>query len=255
MIFFAFIMGLVFGSFANVLIARMPKNESIIRPRSHCPHCGHTIRFWENVPLLSFVILRGRCSACKKRISYRYPLVELLMGLLFVLPVYRYGWDFYVLLRDWPLAFLLLTLSFIDLDHRIIPDELSLGGAVYGLVSALIFGWDRWISYGVGAVVGFGVFYFFAWAYHRSTGREGLGGGDIKLMAAVGAFVGWQGVFGVVLISSLTGALVGILQGILVRSKGPMLQHSIPYGPFIAFATWIVHSFGDQPWLQSLTLM
>ncbi|MGZ3698093.1 MAG: prepilin peptidase [Bdellovibrionota bacterium] len=244
----SFSAGLIFGSFANVLIARVPQRKSILHPGSACPQCRHAIRWFENIPILSYVALRGRCSSCRKSIPIRYPVVELLTGLLFAALERRYGWSWLLVARDWPLAVLLISITFIDLERRLIPDPLSLGGLVLGLATAF------WAPIGIlqsflGAALGFGVFYSFAWLYQRITGRSGLGGGDIKLLAFLGAFVGPTGVLVTILLSSVFGSVVGIVYG-LTTSKAKLMKIAIPFGPFLVVGALYYYLFGEQLWFQ-----
>jgi len=235
------VFGAVVGSFLNVCIRRIPQEESIVRPGSHCPACKTPIRPYDNVPLLSFILLRGRCRACGEAIGLRYPLVELLTAVAFVALFVRFGItiDFGV-----AAAFVaaLIAISFIDLDHRIIPDVISLPGIVIGFVLALIGLGPSWQDSLGGILIGGGFLWAVAEAYYRATGREGMGGGDIKLLAMVGAFLGWQSVLLVLLISSLTGSVVG---GLLMFVRGEDSKLPIPFGPFLAAGAVVALFWGD----------
>ena len=245
----AAVSGLIVGSFVNVLIVRMPRRESIVRPGSRCPNCHASIRWYDNLPVLSYLFLRGRCRGCRNPISLRYPVVELLTALLFVAVVQRFGWNFLVPIRDWPFVAILLAVTFIDLDHRIIPDPLSLGGLVLGLATA---GWVPglgWSGALIGGGVGFGVFYGFAWIYERATGRSGIGGGDIKLLAMLGAFLGLQGVFVTILISSVLGSVIGLIWAASQRERSVM-KAAVPFGPFLVLGGLCYYFFGDWIWTQ-----
>ncbi len=272
-------LGLVVGSFLNVVIARLPQGRSIVRPPSHCPQCQTPIRWYDNVPVFSWlVLLRGKCRSCKAAISARYPLVELLTALLFLASWSRFGWNWSLWLRDWPLMAALVAVTFIDLDLRIIPDEISLGGLVWGLLTCFLDPRLGVIGALAGAALGFGVFYGFAWVYWFLTKRSGLGGGDIKLLAMLGAFVGVGGVFSTILISSVLGSVIGILTAVVEkrRRKGSLspglpsglssadgesvptselqasddsvLKTAIPYGPFLVIGAISYHLLGDAPW-------
>src|SRR3989338_2029905 len=194
-----FIFGSVVGSFLNVCIARLPKGESVVSPRSHCPLCNTPIHFYDNVPLLSYVWLRGRCRFCRESISPRYFIVELLMAFFSVLLLGRFGLGltFFV---NFVLVAALIVISFVDLDVRIVPDVISIPGIGLGLLASLVqYQWaiERMcnppspISSLVGILVGGGSLLLVAWAYQLFTGVAGMGGGDIKLLAMIGAFLGW----------------------------------------------------------------
>ena len=243
---FSMMIGLVIGSFLNVVVARVPQKKSLIHPPSHCPGCEQPIRWWDNIPVLSYVALRGRCRKCKTRISIRYPVIELLTGLLFLAAKIQFGFGFLLFIRDWPFIAILVAITFIDLEHRIIPDPLSLGGLVLGLATSWF---DPRIGLQaslIGAVVGFGFFYSIAWIYHRITGRSGLGGGDIKLLAMFGAFLGPMGVLTSIVISSIFGSIVGVSWGLLQKNrKDDLMSFAIPYGPFMVVGALYYFLFGD----------
>lgn len=226
--------GLSVGSFLNVVIARLPNDESVVRPRSKCPKCGHQLPWYENVPVLSWLWLRGRCSSCKTPISPRYILVELLTGTLFVAATARYGFD-------WPLVSaltcftFLIPLIFIDAEYWILPFELTLPALVAGVVLAIPQGKASVITAVLGAVGGFLAFRVMEIAgwlatsrtrvakdgTRRRVGRETLGMGDKFLLAVIGAQVGWRGLLGVILFSSLQGAIVGIARIVATGRAGP----------------------------------
>jgi leader peptidase (prepilin peptidase)/N-methyltransferase len=239
---FAFVFGAVIGSFLNVCIHRLPAKESVVYPPSHCPGCGARIRSRDNIPLLSYVLLRGRCRSCGAPISLRYPVVEALSGALLVLLLYRFGLSpalgVYV-------AFVaaLIVVSFIDLDHQIIPDVISLPGIVVGLVASALGQGPPLLDSVLGALVGGGILYAVAVGYHALTAREGMGGGDIKLLAMIGAFLGWRGVLVTLIVGSFTGAVVGISL-ILVRRTDSRVP--IPFGPFLALGAVCALAFGDR---------
>jgi leader peptidase (prepilin peptidase) / N-methyltransferase len=237
---FSFLLGLSLGSFANVCIYRVPLNQSIVYPPSSCPHCGERIRFYDNIPLLSYLFLMGKCRHCRHRISWRYPIVECLTGLLSLILFTTYGISFqYLLLLLFAAA--LVTISFIDLDHRIIPDLLSLPGVGAGWAVSL-FPWSvHWLDSLIGTLAGGGSLYLVAVVYERLTGREGMGGGDIKLLAMIGAWMGWQALPLIVLIASLTGAVIG-LGFILFSGKG--YRFRIPFGPFLSLGALLYLFFG-----------
>ncbi|OFZ78807.1 MAG: hypothetical protein A2583_09645 [Bdellovibrionales bacterium RIFOXYD1_FULL_53_11] len=245
--------GLIAGSFLNVLIHRIPLGKSIIKPGSHCPKCGKPLRWRDNIPLLGFLLLRGRCHSCDARISIRYPAVELLTALVFVAMWTRFGWGALLVLRDWPLGALLVAITFIDLDHRLIPDQLSIPGIVLGLATSWADpGVGLWSSL-AGAALGFGFFYAFAWIYEKATGRQGLGGGDIKLLAMIGAFAGPLGVFFTVMMSSITGTVIGLVWALVARRRS-LMKFAIPFGPFLAAAGLYYYLLGDV-WFRSMIRM
>ena len=245
-----------------MVIARVPHGESIVHPGSRCPRCGHAIRWWENVPLLSWLLLRGRCSGCQAPISPRYPLIELLTGLLFVGCLLRTG-------GGWPLVRALLMVGFlvplaaIDLEHWVLPFELTLPGIALALLTAIPLGRPTLISCLIGAAVAFGGFWALELGLRMLLGKEALGAGDKWLFALVGAFLGWQPLFGVLLFSNVQGAVVGGAL-LLVRGRAgppapvegapaagdddwaPGPTH-LPFGPWIAVAALEVLLLG--PWL------
>lgn len=238
-----FWVGACVGSFFNVLIWRLPRGESIVRPGSRCPACGRPIRPWENIPLVSFALLGGRCGGCRGRISWRYPAVEALTGAGYALLFLADG-PGAVLARDLVLFSLLVPITFIDIDHRIIPDSLSLGGLAAGLLLSLLPGAD-WKASLAGGVIGGGVLYGTAFAYERIAGREGMGGGDIKLIAMIGAFLGWRGV----LLTIFWGSLLGVAGGLLAMRRGEDgLKTAIPFGPYLCAAALIARFNGDTCW-------
>ncbi len=246
---FSIMLGLVVGSFLNVVIVRLPRSESIIRPRSACPHCHKLIRWWENIPILSFILLGGKCHDCKKPISIRYPIIEALTALLFVTAKIRFGWTLSLVIRDWPFMALIISIAFIDLEHRIIPDILSVGGLILGICISLIFPDLGILKAASGAALGFGSFYFLAWAYQRYTGRMGLGGGDVKLLAMLGAFIGPEGVLATILIGSVSGSVVGVVWALTLQRKNVM-KFSIPFGPFLIVGALYYYLLGDILWFR-----
>jgi leader peptidase (prepilin peptidase)/N-methyltransferase len=239
---FVFVVGAVIGSFLNVCIHRLPAGESVVYPPSYCPGCGARIRSRDNIPLLSYVLLRGRCRSCGVPISLRYPVVEAISGALAVLLLYRFGLSPALGVYG---AFVaaLIVVTFIDLDHQIIPDVISLPGIVVGLVASALGQGPPLLHSVLGALVGGGILYAVAAGYHALTGREGMGGGDIKLLAMIGAFLGWRGVLVSLIIGSFTGAVVGISL-ILVRRQDSRVP--IPFGPFLALGAVCALTFGDR---------
>ncbi len=241
--------GLVVGSFVNVLVYRLPLGKSIIKPGSHCPHCNHAVSWWDNIPVVSYLFLLGKCRFCKQAISIRYPVIELLTGLLFFAVRLRFGWTPTLIIRDWPFVALLIAITFIDLEHRIIPDVLSLGGLVLGLITCFLLDDAGWKRCFLGAIIGFSSFYALAWIYQKMSGRSGLGGGDIKLLAMIGAFLGPAGIFATVFISSVFGSSIGIGWALL-RGKKNIMKLSLPYGPFLVIGALYYYLLGDILWFQ-----
>ena len=225
-----FIFGLVIGSFLNVCIHRLPASQSIVHPRSRCPQCGHLIRIYDNIPVLSYLMLRGRCRDCGARISLRYPVVELLSGAFAAMAVARFGLGWQALLM-YALIAAFLVITFIDLDHRIIPDVITLPGIPIGLAASFGPGMISPLESLVGILAGGGSLFLVAWGYQLVTQREGMGGGDIKLLAMIGAFIGWKGVLLTIFIASLTGTLAGM--ALIFRRRGDM-KLAVPFGPFLA---------------------
>jgi leader peptidase (prepilin peptidase)/N-methyltransferase len=249
--FAIFVFGAVVGSFLNVCIYRLPTGESVVFPASHCPHCQQPIRPYDNVPILSYLILRGRCRNCAGTISARYPLVEMLAGLAAAAAVSALGLSAHALLS---FAFLcaLIVITFVDYDYQIIPDAISWPGIGVGFAAALILGEPRWTESLAGIALGGGLLWGVAEGYYRLTGREGMGGGDIKLLAMIGAFLGWQAVPVTLLIASLAGTAVGILLMLVQRGDR---RTAIPFGPFLAVGATCALFWGDAliTWYLGLT--
>ena len=242
-------LGLLIGSFLNVVIHRLPEGKSIVHPRSSCPRCRKPVAWFDNLTILSWLLLKGRCRHCKKSISVRYPVVEALTACLFLAAFHRGEWGPLLWIRDWPFLATLIAVSFIDLQHRIIPDELSWGGLAFGLLTSVLDPELGWQGALIGSSVGFVFFYALAAGYERWSGKMGLGGGDIKLLAMLGAFLGWRGVFATVLLSSIVGSVAGIGWALASRKK-EVMGLAIPYGPFLVLGALCYFLFGGQPWFQ-----
>lgn len=239
----AFLLGACIGSFLNVVIHRLPRGESIVTPRSRCPACGREIRARENIPIVGFIVLGGRCAGCGGRISWRYPAVELLTATGFAAILLVNGPGIPVL-RDLLFFSLLVPIAFIDVDHRIIPDELSLGGLAAGLILSFLPG-GEWKGSVAGALLGGGILYATAFLYEKARGAEGMGGGDIKLLAMIGAFLGWRGA----LVTIFAGALLGVAGGVLaMRKGGDGMKTAIPFGPYLCVAALLSRYFGTMFW-------
>ncbi|NVK21023.1 MAG: prepilin peptidase [Kangiellaceae bacterium] len=276
---FIFVLGLLTGSFLNVVIHRLPimlnrewrttateilteancqvtcpketlpEKYNLMAPRSACPQCNHQITALENVPVFSWLFLRGKCSQCKTKISARYPFVELLTAVTFAACAYTFGFS-------WSLAFailftaILIAGSFIDYDHKILPDQLTLPLVWIGILAALViepndilpsFAKDLPSSV-IGAIAGYMILWSIYWLFKIVTGKEGMGHGDFKLLAAIGAFVGYQNLPLVIILSTVTGAILGIAT-MIINKKGR--DYQIPFGPFLAIAGWIALIWGE----------
>jgi leader peptidase (prepilin peptidase)/N-methyltransferase len=237
---FVFLGGLCIGSFLNVCIWRIPREESIVFPGSHCPACRHRIAPWDNIPLLSWLILNGKCRHCGAPISPRYFIVELLTGAVFTVLWLVHGWT--VLTPVYLLyASALILGTFVDFDHLILPDRVTLGGMAVGLVLSLAVPalqgqtsrLPALLQSALGMVLGYGLLWLVATVGRSVLKREAMGMGDIKLLGAVGACLGWQAVLFTVFVSSLTGTVLGL---VLVATGQKELQSKIPYGPHLALA-------------------
>lgn len=238
---FATVLGLLFGSFLNVCIYRIPRDKSIVWPPSACPKCAHRIAWYDNIPVLSYLVLGGKCRNCKNPISIQYPILELLTGVLTFVFVWRYGltpWTFVVLAA----VYALIVLSVIDLELMIIPDRFSLGLIVLGLAFAWLnpnftgVWWQRELSSLLGAAVGlFGVLAIAligTWWFKK----EAMGGGDVKLMGGIGALIGWQGVITTIVFASFFGLIYAVFLMIFKGKKG---EDAIPFGPFLSLGALI----------------
>jgi leader peptidase (prepilin peptidase)/N-methyltransferase len=242
MILFSLLFGLAFGSFLNVCIYRIPLKKSIIFPPSSCPNCEHRIKFYDNIPVFSYLLLRGKCRYCHTHIPIHYPVVELLTGLLSMALFIRYGLSYQYILSFLFLIALLL-ISFIDLHHQIIPDILSIPGIFAGIAVSFIPGHLTWPDSIIGAVGGGGILYLIALVYKKVTGRDGMGGGDVKLLAMIGAWMGWRALPIIILLSSLSGIVIGG-GALIMAGKGYRVR--IPFGPFLSLGAIIYFFFGRQ---------
>ena len=239
---FVFLFGAVVGSFLNVCIYRIPRAESIVFPSSHCPECGTKIRAFDNIPVISYLLLRGTCRACGSRISWQYPVVEMLSALLtlFLFMKFHLSPTFFVLFL---FCMALVVITFIDLEHQIIPDSISLSGIVVGFASSFFLPWLGWQSSLIGIIAGGGSLLLVAYGYQLLTKKEGMGGGDIKLLAMMGAFLGWRSIPFIIFTSSLFGSVVGLTL-MAIRKKDSQLP--IPFGPFLAFGAILFIFYGRQ---------
>ncbi len=250
--------GLIIGSFLNVCIYRMPRDLSVVSPRSFCPGCEKMISWYDNIPLLSFVLLRGKCRHCQSKIPLRYPVVELLTAIAFAVVLNRYGVSL-VSLKTCIFSALLIGLVFSDFEELILPDEFTLGGTVIGLllswlvpmeglISRLLLPShlsDRWFSVGeaaFGAVLCSGTLWLVGELYYRIRKREGLGLGDVKMVAMIGAFLGLQGSLLTLILGSVAGSVIGLLF-ILIKRKD-FASYELPFGSFLGVGALIVGVFG-----------
>jgi leader peptidase (prepilin peptidase)/N-methyltransferase len=229
------LLGLCAGSFVNVLVHRLPRGMSIVRPRSSCPSCRSPIAWFDNVPLLSYLVLRGRCRRCGAWIPVRYPIGELATALLFVLVAARFGPTWRAVVA-WAFTGALVAVTFIDLEHRIIPDEITLGGAVAGLILAPVTGRGV-VCAGAGALLGGGLLYLLALLYERARGVQGMGGGDVKFAAMLGAFLGARGVLMTLFLASFVGTMAGIA---VILARGGGGKTALPFGTFLAPSAFVV---------------
>jgi len=240
----ALVLGLVLGSFYNVCIFRYLSGTSIVRPGSHCPGCGHVLAWWENIPVISYILLRGKCRSCKAPISLQYPLVELLSGILATLLALRFGlgltWLFYLILTG-----MLLVGSFIDLHIFILPDLITLPGAGIALAGSFFFP-HGFVSGLIGALAGAGLFLLIQQTYRLIKHIEGLGTGDIKLMLMLGAMTGWRGLPIMIFFSAAAGLVVSLIY--LRKGEGKGMKTAIPFGPFLSMGALLYVLWGQEIW-------
>jgi len=239
---FVFAYGAIIGSFLNVCIARLPEGRSIVRPPSHCPKCQSPIAWYDNVPILSYLWLAGRCRTCRVRISPLYPAVEILTGALAVALFLRLG-PTLAFAGYFAFAAALVVITFIDLDHQIIPDVISLPGIALGLAFSLVSPLVGPRDAILGVLAGGGTLLAVAWLYKTLRGQEGMGGGDIKLLAMIGAFLGWQSIFVTLFVGSVIGSIIGV---IVMLYEGADTKLAIPFGPFLAGGALVYLFFGDR---------
>lgn len=245
----AFILGAVVGSFLNVLIHRLPRDLSIVKPRSSCPSCGQMIRWFDNVPLLSWLLLLGRCRGCGNRISIRYPGVELAAALIAVGAVLRYGYTT-VTIEVAIFGWITLALALIDLEHQLLPDVLTYPSIVLGLAFSWLGGLAPLLDSAIGAAVGAALPALVIVTYLWLRGVEGMGWGDVKYLAAIGAVVGVQGCLWVLVVGAMAGALIG---GLLIALKKGDAKTALPFGTFLAIAV-LLFLFLPDSW-RTFTLV
>ncbi|NVM22761.1 MAG: prepilin peptidase [Desulfobacterales bacterium] len=232
---FIFLFGTAVGSFLNVCIYRLPRSLSLIHPRSACPNCGHKIAFYDNIPIASHLWLRGRCRHCRAAISLRYPVVELAAGLFAVGVFSRFSlaWEGLFL---YALVAALLVVTFIDIDHQIIPDVITYPGIVIGLLCSFLPGHITYKESLMGIAFGGGILLLVAWGYYLLTKKEGMGGGDVKLLAMIGAFLGWQAVIFTIFVGSAIGTVIGV--AVALRTHGGRTM-AVPFGPFLSLGALV----------------
>ena len=261
---FSVILGLMVGSFLNVVIHRLPKmmeqewhanclelqgkevpeqaKYTIVTPRSACPQCGHQITALENIPIVSYLMLGGKCKGCKTKISMRYPIIEALTGALIGLVAYKFGYTNTTLFA-FIYVLALITLTFIDFDTQLLPDDITLPLLWLGLLFNLNHGFTDLKSAVIGAMLGYLILWSVYWLFKLVTGKEGMGYGDFKLLGAIGAWFGWQLLPAVILLSSVVGAVIGIG---MIAFRGKTGSTAIPFGPFLALGGIAALFFGQQ---------
>ena len=240
--FLIFFIGAAVGSFLNVCIYRLPQELSVVAPRSFCPACKSPIRAYDNIPIISFLLLGGKCRNCQAPISWRYPLIEALTGFIALALFMKTGLTLSYFCY-FIFAAALVVITFIDLDHRIIPDVISLPGIVIGFLLSLTGVTLRIPDSLIGIVVGGGSLYVVAVVYEKVTKREGMGGGDVKLLAMIGAWLGWKAVLFTLFFASLTGSIIG---GAIMMARKEDSKLAIPFGPFLAFSALAYIFIGPQ---------
>lgn len=248
---FSGILGLCVGSFLNVVIYRLPNKMSLAKPNSHCPSCKYELRWYDNIPVLSYIILGGKCRSCKTHISFRYTAVELANMLLWLLCTFLF-WE-----KSIPMACIYMIVSsvficvfFIDLEHQIIFDRFQIILLVLGIISIFFDKDFKWFSHVIGGVVGFAVFYLISWGYEKLCGKEGLGGGDVKLAGVVGLLLGWERLLLGLLIATIPAVVI-----MMILSKNKKEEsRQFPFAPFLVIGFCVSMFFGAQiiGWYLSL---
>ena len=240
MVLFAALLGLSVGSFLNVCIYRLPRRESLVRPRSRCTSCGRTLTALDNVPVVSWLALRGRCRTCGAPVSAMYPIVEVVTACVFVAGYLLYGLTPLGVVRVL-FACALIVLFVIDLQHRILPNAITLPGIVAGFVCSLFLP-PGWVDSLIGIAVGGGLLFAIAETYYRVRGQEGLGMGDVKLLGMIGAFLGWKLVLLTLVLASFAGSIAGV--GMIASGRGDM-KYALPFGTFLAIGAVFAAVWGD----------
>jgi leader peptidase (prepilin peptidase)/N-methyltransferase len=235
----AFLVGAVTGSFLNVCIYRLPRGGSVVWPPSACPHCRRALSWFENIPILGYVALRGRCRTCKAAIGIRYPLVELITAILFAAAWWYYGPGWLVVSRVL-FGCALIVLFAIDLEHHLLPNVITLPGIVAGFVLSF-FTEPGWLASLIGILAGGGFLYVIAEAYYRIRHEEGLGMGDVKMLAMIGAFLGWRLTAMTLMMASLAGSVIGLA---IIALKGGDMKYALPFGTFLAIGAGLAAIVG-----------
>jgi leader peptidase (prepilin peptidase) / N-methyltransferase len=234
------VLGLAVGSFLNVCIHRLPRGQSLNMPPSRCPQCDYRLRWFDNIPVVSYAMLGGRCRKCRARISIRYPIIELVTMALFVLHGAVFGWT-PLLVPRLVFACAMVVLFAIDLEHQLLPNVITLPGIVVGLIASSVLP-PGIIDALIGALIGGGVLWLIGEAYFRYSGQEGMGGGDVKMLAMIGAFLGWKLVLVTLVLSSVLGSIIGMI--VIVARKGGM-KYALPYGTFLALGALVASLAGE----------
>jgi len=234
------LLGLAVGSFLNVCIHRLPRDQSLNSPPSRCPSCEYRLRWFDNIPVLSYVLLGGRCRKCRAGISIRYPLVELITMALFVIHGEVFGWSA-LLIPRLVFACAMVVLFAIDLEHQLLPNVITLPGIAVGLIASAVLP-PGLVDALIGVLIGGGVLWLIGEAYFRYSGHEGMGGGDVKMLAMIGAFLGWKLVLVTLVLSSIAGSLIGL--AVIAFRKGGM-KYALPYGTFLALGALVASLAGD----------
>lgn len=234
------LLGLAVGSFLNVCIHRLPRGQSLNSPPSRCPSCDYRLQWFDNIPVLSYVLLGGRCRKCRAGISIRYPLVELITMALFVIHGDVFGWSALLIARL-VFASAMVVLFGIDLEHQLLPNVITLPGIAVGLIASVVLP-PGIVDALIGVLIGGGVLWLIGEAYFRYSGHEGMGGGDVKMLAMIGAFLGWKLVLVTLVLSSIAGSLIGL--AVIAFRKGGM-KYALPYGTFLALGALVASLVGD----------
>jgi leader peptidase (prepilin peptidase)/N-methyltransferase len=236
------LIGAAIGSFLNVCIRRIPAGESLVLPASHCPKCNYSIKFYDNIPIISYVLLGGKCRNCRTGISLQYPLVELLTAVMALLLFWKFGLNLKLFI-SFLFTCSLIVITFVDLEHQIIPDVITLPGIPIFFLMAVFAMGIPWLDAALGLLIGGGILYVIALGYELLRKTEGMGGGDIKLLAMLGAFYGWKSLFFILFVSSFLGAIVGLT---VMLIKGKDMKYAVPFGPFLSLAAVSYIFFGDH---------
>ena len=234
------LLGLAVGSFLNVCIHRLPLGQSLNSPPSRCPNCDYRLQWFDNIPVVSYAMLGGRCRKCRSRISIRYPIVELVTMGLFLLHGAVFGWTA-LLIPRLVFACAMVVLFAIDLEHHLLPNVITLPGIVIGLIASAVLP-PGVVDAVIGVLVGGGVLWLIGEAYFRFSGHEGMGGGDVKMLAMIGAFLGWKLVLVTLVFSSVAGSIIGLVV-IAIRKGG--LKYALPYGTFLALGALVASLAGE----------